>query len=61
MRQCVLRKGNRYRVAWIPSHFAVMGHYLKLKDEDGWQVELVGIFQSVVREQRGYFAGGVSR
>lgn len=61
MRQCVLRKANRYQVAWIPARFAVRGKYLKILDEDGWHVEAVGIFQKEVHEQRSYFAGGVAR
>lgn len=61
MRQCVLKKFNRYQTAWIPAKFAVCGAYLKILDEDGWRVESVGIFQKEVHGQRGYFAGGVWR
>jgi hypothetical protein len=34
-RQCVLRKGNRSQVSWIPARFASIGQTLKLKREDG--------------------------
>jgi hypothetical protein len=61
MRQCVLRKHNRYQVAWIPAQFAVKGRYVRLKDDDGWKVETVGMYQKEVNGQRGYFAGGVGR
>lgn len=61
MRQCVLRNKNRWQVAWIPSEFARKGKYLKLREEDGWCVEMVGTYQKVVQERRGYFAGGVGR
>ena len=38
MRQCMLRKGNTIQASWIPEKFAKIGKYLKLHDEDGWQV-----------------------
>ncbi len=40
--QCELKKGNRKQTAWIPARFAKLGTYLKLKDNDGWCVVLVG-------------------
>ena len=57
----MLQRGNRFKVAWIPAHFAVRGKYLKLIDEDGWKVLTVWAFQSKVEERHGYFMGGVSR
>lgn len=36
--QVRLRKGNIEQVSWIPSKFAVKGKFLKLKEEDGWEV-----------------------
>ena len=39
MRQCRLRKYNRYQIAWIPAKFAVKGKYIRLHDDDGWLVE----------------------
>ena len=57
----MLQRGNRFKVAWIPAHFAVRGKYLKLLDEDGWKVLTVWAFQSKVEERHGYFMGGVSR
>ena len=29
------------QITWIPEHFAVVGKYLKLHDEDGWKVTQV--------------------
>jgi len=47
MKQCVLRKtyddvGYRVTTSWLPEKFAVVGTYVKLKDDDGWLVESVG-------------------
>ncbi|KKN11219.1 hypothetical protein LCGC14_1028770 [marine sediment metagenome] len=39
--QCLLVKGKRQQVAWIPGKFALMGKILRLKDEDGWLVSQV--------------------
>lgn len=42
--QCRLRRGNMMMVSWIPSKFAVVDKYLKLRDREtggwvnGWQV-----------------------
>lgn len=60
MRQCVLRKGNRYKTAWIPAEFAVTGKAVKLMDEDGWIVVSVGMYQKTVEEPHGYLSGGVA-
>lgn len=40
--QCEMQKGSMSMVAWIPSKFAVEGKYVKLLDEDGWQVMSTG-------------------
>jgi len=37
-RQCKLKKGNIYQVSWIPEKYSKIGKYLKLKNDDGWQV-----------------------
>ena len=41
--QCNLQKGNVTEVSWIPERYAVIGKFLKIKNnkgewEDGWQV-----------------------
>lgn len=36
--QCKLKKGDVYTVVWIPEKYAKVGKYLKLKDDDGWEV-----------------------
>jgi len=45
MSQCVLKKGNITKTAWIASSFAKVGKLIDLKEadgwEDGWQVEKV--------------------
>jgi len=40
--QCRMRRGDVHTVAWIPSRFAVVGKYLKLRGENGWLVESAG-------------------
>lgn len=40
-RQAILRKGRRFRVAWIPAQLAVVGRFLRLHNDDGWKVEEV--------------------
>jgi len=40
--QCKLRRGNVFQTAWIPSLFAKENLYIKIKEEDGWQVVSCG-------------------
>jgi len=40
--QCRMQRGNIHTIAWIPSIFAVVGKYLKLRGEDGWEVISAG-------------------
>ena len=53
--QCHLQRGNVIQVSWIPSDYANVGEYVKLKEskinekgikedvwEDGWQVITAG-------------------
>lgn len=42
LKQCRLKKGTTEQVSWIPVQFARKDMYLKLHDEDGWQVISVG-------------------
>ena len=37
-RQCTLKKGAAVEVAWIPEALATTGKYLRVRDDDGWQV-----------------------
>ena len=42
-RQCKLEKGSKMLVTWIPEPYAVVGEYLKLRNDeyewvDGWKV-----------------------
>lgn len=41
-RQCTLTRGTTSEIVWIPEQFAVSGKYLKIKDDNGWQVTHVG-------------------
>lgn len=36
--QCTLERGSRFRVAWIPTIFAIPGILLRLREEGGWRV-----------------------
>lgn len=59
VRQCVLRRGNVEKVAWIPEQFAKAGAYIKLFDQDGWMVVSAGTWLPEIAQHHGYFAGGV--
>lgn len=37
-RQCMLTKGTKGQMLWIPEKFAIVGKYIKLKGDDGWRV-----------------------
>jgi len=38
-KQCLLKKGTKTCVSWIPAKFAKVGKVLRLKDDDGWVVQ----------------------
>jgi len=40
-KQCKLQKGIAFQYSWLPEKFAKVGEYVKLKDDDGWQVVAV--------------------
>ena len=40
--QCSLKKGKCVDVAWIPTKFAKVGQFIKIKEIDGWEVISVG-------------------
>lgn len=40
-RQCLLQKGTKGKITWIPEKFAKKGKVIKLKDENGWIVKEV--------------------
>lgn len=44
-RQCVLQRGTEGDVAWIPEIHAKPGKFLRIGDENGWQVKEVGSFR----------------
>jgi len=37
-RQCRLRRGRAEQVAWLPEQHAVLARWLRLRDDNGWQV-----------------------
>jgi len=41
--QCKLRKGDITTTTWIPEKYAIKGKYIKLLDDNGWEVLEVGI------------------
>ena len=52
-RQCRLQRWNIHQTSWIPEKFAVVGKFLKLHEENGWQVKEVGtvaLDESVVND-----------
>lgn len=60
MKQCLLRLGTIYQVAWLPVKFAVTGKWVKLHEVDGWRVVAVfPHFEDDVDLPHGYLSGGV--
>jgi hypothetical protein len=41
--QCKLQKGDTITTTWIPEKYAIKGKYIKLLDDNGWQVIEAGI------------------
>lgn len=39
--QCELQRHNTVVVSWVPSTFARVGKFVKLLEEDGWEVKKV--------------------
>lgn len=39
--QCRLQKGTQVQTAWIPSEFANKGSFVKINEDDGWEVQEV--------------------
>ena len=44
--QCTLQKQNTSQTAWIPSKFAQKGKFVKIKDDNGWEVTSTGATRS---------------
>ena len=40
-KQCELSKGVSIQTSWLPVKFAVVGKFLKLKGDNGWEVKKV--------------------
>tara|TARA_Y100000310_G_scaffold307018_1_gene348765 strand:- start:44597 stop:44830 length:234 start_codon:yes stop_codon:yes gene_type:complete len=36
--QCKLKKGDTYKTAWIPKKYSIIGKFIKILDDDGWEV-----------------------
>ena len=43
MKQCTLRKGSTEQTSWIPSKFAIIGKFVKLNGDNGWEITAVGM------------------
>ena len=60
-RQCELRRGTTEQIVWIPEQFAAAGRWIRINDEDGWNVTAVFSRSNGVRlfadgrSQRGLF------
>lgn len=57
-KQCTLKKKDRWQTAWIPTEFAIRGKVLKIKSDDGWVVETVGLHRQaedyLLKHERDY-------
>jgi len=40
-KQCLMVKNGMYQISWLPERFAKTGKFLKLKEDDGWEVKEV--------------------
>ena len=40
-KQCKMTKGTSSQTAWIPKKFAVVGKYIRIKNDNGWEVKEV--------------------
>ncbi len=40
--QCKLRKRNEYQTTWIPEKYAKIGNFIRLKEDNGWEVIEIG-------------------
>jgi hypothetical protein len=41
-KQCTMKKGLGVQTAWIPEEFAKVGKYLRIEDDNGWEVISAG-------------------
>lgn len=49
-KQCRLRKNNIETTSWIPEKFAKKGNFVKLKENDGWEVVFVSEMRQTEEE-----------
>lgn len=47
--QCKLQKNRVFQIAWIPSTFAVVNKYIKIKNDNGWKV--IKIFNTISNDE----------
>lgn len=40
-KQVLMRKLNLMEISWIPEQFAKVGKFLKINDDNGWEVKKV--------------------
>lgn len=41
--QCKIKKGSIETTAWIPEKYAQVGKFIKIFDDNGWEVMKVGL------------------
>ena len=52
-KQCRIQKGISFQMSWIPEKHAIVGHFVKLKGDDGWQiVKVFGVMDSKKVQER---------
>ena len=49
-RQCQVRRGTEHQVVWLPERFARPRKWLRLDEEDHWQVEIVYLTRLTEKE-----------
>ena len=53
-KQCLIKKGDTTQMSWIPERFAKTGKFLRLHDDNGWEVKVVyepAMDEAVVNER----------
>ncbi len=41
-KQCTMTKGETSQVAWIPEEVAKVGKFVRIGDDNGWEVKTAG-------------------
>lgn len=49
-----MEKNGTFQTSWIPEKFAIVGKFLKLKEDNGWQVKIassIALEEQIVNER----------